>query len=400
MAAQPALGRGLDRQALAAVAARAAERAARHDDRRPVVGVSLGRRPLREPRHLRTGPPPLPVHHRQRRRPGRPRHLRGSRQRHREVPRRLRRRHRNRSAPISAAAPAASANGTVRSAPSATTARIPTKRQGTLLYIKSSLTGDEPADVLRYASLHPAFPHESTSDQFFDESQFESYRALGYHIGCNVLSAAAERDEMATKTVVELFTDLRQQWTLSAPAPQDAVRKYSSALSDIWTTVRTTPELAFLDAQIFPEWVSFLTTGAAQHRATATSPPAPPAAAARARCQLLAARVSGGTARRILCLQPDAAIDGGRLPRIHARPALRPHRQPRLDEPVSALGVVGNAGGDICRHRLDLGSALPAVLQTPPRSQPRIHLCRVEVRARPATALGLDRLVRDRTASL
>jgi hypothetical protein len=152
----------------------------------------------------------------------------------------------------------------------------PDEAQGTLLYIKSSLTGDESADVLRYASLHPAFPHESTSDQFFDESQFESYRALGYHIGCNVLSAAAERDEMSSKTVVELFTDLRQQWTLSAPAPPDAVRKYSKALADIWTTVRTTPELAFLDVQLFPEWVSFLTTGRAQDRAAAAAAPPPP----------------------------------------------------------------------------------------------------------------------------
>ena len=44
------------------------------------------------------------------------------------------------------------------------------------------MTGDEPTDVLRYAAEHPAFPHESTNDQFFDESQFESYRALGYYI--------------------------------------------------------------------------------------------------------------------------------------------------------------------------------------------------------------------------
>ncbi|MGE3177372.1 MAG: patatin-like phospholipase family protein, partial [Vicinamibacterales bacterium] len=58
----------------------------------------------------------------------------------------------------------------------------PTEAPGTLLYLKSTLTGDEPADVLRYAALNPAFPHESTADQFFDESQFESYRALGYHI--------------------------------------------------------------------------------------------------------------------------------------------------------------------------------------------------------------------------
>ena len=28
---------------------------------------------------------------------------------------------------------------------------------------------------------NPEFPHESTSDQFFNETQFECYRALGYH---------------------------------------------------------------------------------------------------------------------------------------------------------------------------------------------------------------------------
>jgi hypothetical protein len=27
--------------------------------------------------------------------------------------------------------------------------------------------------------LHPEFPHESTADQWFTESQFESYRRLG-----------------------------------------------------------------------------------------------------------------------------------------------------------------------------------------------------------------------------
>jgi Patatin-like phospholipase len=58
---------------------------------------------------------------------------------------------------------------------------------GMLVYVKSSLTGDEPADVFQYAEAHPAFPHENTVDQFFDESQFESYRALGYHIGGTIL---------------------------------------------------------------------------------------------------------------------------------------------------------------------------------------------------------------------
>jgi hypothetical protein len=53
---------------------------------------------------------------------------------------------------------------------------------GTLIYIKSSLTGNEPRDVLNYHAQNPAFPHQPTSDQWFDESQFESYRRLGYHV--------------------------------------------------------------------------------------------------------------------------------------------------------------------------------------------------------------------------
>lgn len=53
---------------------------------------------------------------------------------------------------------------------------------GYLIYLKNSLTGDEPEPVLNYKTRHSAFPHESTVDQFFDDAQFESYRSLGYHI--------------------------------------------------------------------------------------------------------------------------------------------------------------------------------------------------------------------------
>ncbi|HRC84043.1 MAG TPA: hypothetical protein PK413_00380 [Thermoanaerobaculia bacterium] len=52
-----------------------------------------------------------------------------------------------------------------------------------LLYLKPTLCGREPSDVLEYHRQHPAFPHESTGDQFFDEAQWESYRKLGEFIG-------------------------------------------------------------------------------------------------------------------------------------------------------------------------------------------------------------------------
>ena len=51
--------------------------------------------------------------------------------------------------------------------------------RGELLYIKPSMNGSEPPDIRAYAAAHPTFPHESTANQFFNESQFESYRHLG-----------------------------------------------------------------------------------------------------------------------------------------------------------------------------------------------------------------------------
>ncbi|WP_218840219.1 patatin-like phospholipase family protein [Spirosoma fluviale] len=55
----------------------------------------------------------------------------------------------------------------------------PNDVDGLLLYIKPAFYGNEPRDIFNYGSTKSAFPHESTSDQFFSESQFESYRALG-----------------------------------------------------------------------------------------------------------------------------------------------------------------------------------------------------------------------------
>ena len=52
---------------------------------------------------------------------------------------------------------------------------------GKILYIKPSFYDhDLPVDVVSYAKASETFPHESTGDQFFSESQFESYRKLGF----------------------------------------------------------------------------------------------------------------------------------------------------------------------------------------------------------------------------
>lgn len=61
-----------------------------------------------------------------------------------------------------------------------------------ILYIKPTLTRQEPIDVLRYQIDHPDFPHQSTNDQFFDEAQWESYRKLG-EITANDLEVAVSK---------------------------------------------------------------------------------------------------------------------------------------------------------------------------------------------------------------
>ena len=54
-------------------------------------------------------------------------------------------------------------------------------KDGKIIYIKPGLYEDAPADVKAYAAANAKFPHDITLNQWFTESQFESYRALGEH---------------------------------------------------------------------------------------------------------------------------------------------------------------------------------------------------------------------------
>src|SRR5262249_22981936 len=55
----------------------------------------------------------------------------------------------------------------------------PKAPDGILIYIKPACYGHEPRDIYEYFKTNKTFPHESATDQFFSESQFESYRMLG-----------------------------------------------------------------------------------------------------------------------------------------------------------------------------------------------------------------------------
>jgi len=54
------------------------------------------------------------------------------------------------------------------------------RNTGTLLFLTTTLFRELSADLYAYRKAHNEFPDEPTSDQFFDEKQFEAYRELGY----------------------------------------------------------------------------------------------------------------------------------------------------------------------------------------------------------------------------
>ncbi len=70
------------------------------------------------------------------------------------------------------------------------------KEIGYLVYIKSSLSGDENDYIRDYARRNSTFPHETTGDQFFSEEQFEVYRALGFHMVHEFLSEKSDADHV------------------------------------------------------------------------------------------------------------------------------------------------------------------------------------------------------------
>ncbi|WP_246659387.1 patatin-like phospholipase family protein [Rhizobium sp. FY34] len=72
---------------------------------------------------------------------------------------------------------------------------------GYLLYVKLSLTGNESEFLRRYRLDEPTFPHHSTADQFFTETQFEAYRSLGEHIGDKLFMEAIIEELAANPSV-------------------------------------------------------------------------------------------------------------------------------------------------------------------------------------------------------
>ena len=141
------------------------------------------------------------------------------------------------------------------------TIKYPKGETGYLLYIKSSLTGDENAYVQEYRSKNPSFPHQTTADQFFDEAQFEAYRALGYKAAQTIFRAdAATSDGMAQdeqepedreESVEDLFGRLHSK-LLPRPGMSGQFVELQEQLSQLEESYGD-PEIAAYSYHIYPE---------------------------------------------------------------------------------------------------------------------------------------------------
>jgi hypothetical protein len=116
-------------------------------------------------------------------------------------------------------------------------------KDGTLIYIKPGLyTGDYfPRDVYNYAHTSPTFPHEPTSDQFFSESQFESYRALGRHAINEICGNYDKNDEpyaMQYDSVAMFAEAVRAE----SKRKDDAAKQIADAINGLARTSLVRPQ--------------------------------------------------------------------------------------------------------------------------------------------------------------
>jgi hypothetical protein len=123
---------------------------------------------------------------------------------------------------------------------------------GWLVYFKASLTGDEPEDVQQYRVNHPVFPHEPTSNQFFTESQFESYRRLGEHVVDSTFERVVGLTQVpAGKDPLKgVFQDLYRKW--HPVGGKEKSGNFTERYASIMQRLGSDPDLAFLGSQFFP----------------------------------------------------------------------------------------------------------------------------------------------------
>jgi hypothetical protein len=76
------------------------------------------------------------------------------------------------------------------------------KTEGVLIYIKATLIKGIDFTTAGYLASNPAFPHQSTIDQFFTPDQFDAYRYLGYEIALQSISSLDLKTTIASPKLI------------------------------------------------------------------------------------------------------------------------------------------------------------------------------------------------------
>ncbi len=124
------------------------------------------------------------------------------------------------------------------------------QNHGIIVWIKNSLTGDEPGDLVNFAAMNPSFPYESTLDQFFSESQFESYRALGVHSTLASLSDIKPFIDRKCSTKM-IFKNIHDNWIRRPPNWIANYTSLNDAYIEIQELLRTETHLSALADELY-----------------------------------------------------------------------------------------------------------------------------------------------------
>ncbi|MFJ5116525.1 hypothetical protein [Kitasatospora sp. NPDC088548] len=93
---------------------------------------------------------------------------------------------------------------------------------GTLIVAQAVLTPGMPYELHSYAVANPAFPNDSTSDQWFDHRQFDAYQTLGRYLG-----------EQAVPAVKAALAGHKPAPVPAQPSPQSSAQASTHASSQV-----------------------------------------------------------------------------------------------------------------------------------------------------------------------
>ena len=124
---------------------------------------------------------------------------------------------------------------------------------GVIVYMKSSLVGDEPADLLTHQLKCAAFPQDSTANQWFTETLFEAYRRLGHHVAMTTIRPALSPLETRVKSpqdMPELFDRMYSIWYPRTPEMDKYLNDHLQQFEGILKELRERTELAGLEERL------------------------------------------------------------------------------------------------------------------------------------------------------